>query len=214
MRAALIVVAAAAVTVGLLWWSWQSFGPESIAFAFLVVWVPMAALGTASHFVTIRLPERCHRLRGWELRSRVYELLGVRVAKRMLRRGPLSVFNPHLHLPPTPDAARVVALDARMREAEASHAVLFVLEVAVAMHAVERVVAGSAVHARVRHHHERLPRDAAALQPSAAPPTLRRGRSTYRRVRISGPWSPTSTVCSTCAANDPSAVAIVQPSSR
>lgn len=138
MRAALIVAAAAAVTVGLLWWSWQSFGPESIAFAFLVVWVPMAALGTASHFVTIRLPERCHRLRGWELRSRVYELLGVRVAKRMLRRGPLSVFNPHLHLPPTPDAARVVALDARMREAEASHAVLFVLEVAVAMHAVAR----------------------------------------------------------------------------
>lgn len=116
----------------------RAFGADSVAFAFLVVWVPMAALGAVSHFVTVRLPQRVHRLRPWEADGRAYEILGVRLAKRLLRRGPLAVFNPHLHLPHTRDAAGIAALDRKMREAEASHLILFVLTLAVVADDVAR----------------------------------------------------------------------------
>ncbi len=133
MRAALFLTLGAAVGTAVLVWSWNAFGPDSVVFCFLVVWVPMTALGTVSHWVRILLPERCHRLRPWEATGRCYELLGVRVAKQLLRRGPLAAFNPHLHLPSSRDPAAIAALDGRMREAEASHLVLLLLTVPVAL---------------------------------------------------------------------------------
>ena len=135
MRSGLLVAFTAAAGCGAVGWAAHAFGADTVAFAFLVVWVPMAALGTVSHFVTIRLPAAWHRLRSWEVGTRVYELLGVRGAKRLLRRGPLAVFNPHLHLPAAPTASGLEALERRMCEAEASHMVLFVLSVGVALNA-------------------------------------------------------------------------------
>lgn len=87
----------------------------------------MTWLGTVSRVVTPRLPARYHELRGFERDgARVYELLGVRVVKALLRRGPLAAFNPDLHLPEEPTPERIAHLDRRMRDAEASHAILFV----------------------------------------------------------------------------------------
>lgn len=121
-----------------LWACARWLGADSIAFALFVVWIPMVALGTASHFVTIRLPARWHALRAWEGDGSVYERLGVRVAKRMLRRGPFARFNPRLHLPRTLDDAAIVRLDAHMCEAEASHAILLLATLGVAVHAAVR----------------------------------------------------------------------------
>ena len=135
MRSVLLVAFTAAAGFGAVAWSAHAFGADSVAFAFLVVWVPMTALGTVSHFVTIRLPAAWHRLRSWEAPPRVYELLGVRVAKQLLRRGPLAVFNPHLHLPAAPSPSGIDALERRMCEAEASHMVLLVLTLGVAPNA-------------------------------------------------------------------------------
>lgn len=116
--------AAAAVVVG---WSWRAFGPTSRRFAFVAVWAPMAWLGTISRFVTPRLPARLHRLRPFEQGgARLYELAGVRVVKALLRRGPIAAFNPDLHLPSEPTPERIAHLDQRMRDAEASHGLLFV----------------------------------------------------------------------------------------
>jgi hypothetical protein len=132
----LAVSAATTVAGAVLTWSWRALGPGSRRFAFVAVWAPMAWLGTISRFVTPRLPERYHRLRGFERGgARAYELLGVRVAKAALRRGPIARFNPDLHLPVEPTPARLVHLDQRMRDAEASHAVLFVGTLAMALHA-------------------------------------------------------------------------------
>lgn len=124
----------------LLTWSARTFGADGVAFAFAVVWLPMTWLGTVSRIATPRLPRRYHILRRFELDGRVYERLGVRIARWLLRRGPLAVFNPDLHLPAPGERtpASLARLDQRMRDAEASHAILLVLTVGVAIHAALR----------------------------------------------------------------------------
>ncbi len=138
MRRWSILTGATVVAVAGLVWSLDGFGPRSIWFAFLVVWLPMAWLGTISRVVTPRLPERYHVLRAFERDGRIYELVGVRLVKRLLRRGPLAVFNPHLHLPTEPTPGKLAELDQRMRDAEASHFILLVLTVGVVAHAAAR----------------------------------------------------------------------------
>jgi hypothetical protein len=126
-------VAAAVVVVGA-----RVLGPTGAAFAFLVVWAPMTWLGTVSRLVRPRLPSRFHELRAFEREPRVYELLGVRLVKRLLRRGPMAVFNPGLHLPTEPSPERLAQLEQQMKDAEASHAILLVAMLGVAGHAAAR----------------------------------------------------------------------------
>ncbi len=119
-------------------WAHQVFGVRSLWFAFFVVWVPMTWLGTVSRVATPRMPDRYHLLRGFEKDGQLYELLGVRLVKRLLRRGPLAVFNPDLRLPSEPNTANVTRLDQRMRDAEASHFILLVLMFGVVANAAVR----------------------------------------------------------------------------
>lgn len=113
-------------------------GAASAAFAFLVVWAPMAWLGTVSRVVQPRLPLRFHELREFERPPRLYELLGVRLVKRLLRRGPLAVFNPGLHLPTERSPERLAELEQRMKVAEASHLILLVAMLGVVINAAVR----------------------------------------------------------------------------
>lgn len=138
VRTTLVVTAATAIATATLLWSLHVLGASSGWFAFLVVWLPMTWLGTVSKFVRPRLPEAWHRLRSFERDGHVYERLGVRLVKKALRRGPLAVFNPHLHLPSAPTVASITALDQRMRDAEASHGILLVATLVVAVHAAAR----------------------------------------------------------------------------
>jgi hypothetical protein len=138
VRKILLVTGATTLTAGLLFGSLRAFGANSVWFAFLVVWLPMTWLGTVSRLVQPRLPARYHALRRFERGGHLYELLGVRLVKRALRRGPLAVFNPDLHLPAEPTPAGVAHLDQRMRDAEASHFILLVATAGVAVHAAIR----------------------------------------------------------------------------
>ncbi len=135
MRPRLLAVGATVIGVGLMAWMLRTLDPRSVWFAFLVVWVPMAWLGTLSRVARPRLPERYHRLRASEQDGRLYELLGVRPVKRLLRRGPLAAFNPGLHLPEDRTPERLAGLDQRMRDAEASHTILFVVMLGVSANA-------------------------------------------------------------------------------
>ncbi len=119
-----VLIAATAVLIAVLAWATWAFDRTGLAFAFVVVWAPMTWLGTIGRVVTPRLPDRWHELRGFELDGRLYERLGVRIVKRLLRRGPLAAFNPHLHLPAERTPQQLAQLDQRMRDAEASHAIL------------------------------------------------------------------------------------------
>jgi hypothetical protein len=129
---------ATAVTAAVVAWAFRAFGPRSGWFAFVVVWAPMTWLGTLSRIVRPTLPESFHELRAFERSGRLYELMGVRVAKTLLRRGPLALFNPDLHLPADRTPGRLAHLDQRMRDAEAAHAILFVVTLSVVGHAVLR----------------------------------------------------------------------------
>lgn len=127
-----------AVTVGataVLTWAMRSLDPQSVLFAFVVVWAPMAWLGTVSRVVPPQFPTSWHRLRPFERTGRCYELVGVKVAKRLLRRGPIAAFNRGLHLPADPSAQAIERLDQRMRVAEASHLLLFVGTLGIVVHA-------------------------------------------------------------------------------
>ena len=126
------------IAASLLVWLLLVLGPRSAWFAFVVVWLPMTWLGTISRLATPRLPARCHVLRAFERDGRVYERLGVRIVKQLLRRGPIAAFNRDLHLPSQPTSSNVVHLDQRMRDAEASHLILFVLTLGVVIHAAAR----------------------------------------------------------------------------
>ena len=132
MRKTVLLTGSTVVLVVLLTSSVVAFGAGSVWFAFLVVWLPMAWLGTISRLVTLRLPEGWFELRAFERDGRLYERLGVRLIKGLLRRGPFAVFNPGLHLPAEHTAANLGDLERRMREAEASHSILFVAMFAVA----------------------------------------------------------------------------------
>jgi len=127
------LIAAAALLVGV-----RLLGAMSAAFAFLVVWAPMAWLGTVSRIIQPRLPQPYYDLRHFERDPRLYELLGVRLAKRLLRRGPLAVFNPGLHLPAERSPQRLADLDQRMKDAEATHLVLLVAMLGVVINAAAR----------------------------------------------------------------------------
>ena len=138
MRLVGLVAVSTVVAIAIVAWAFAVVGPRSGWFAFVVVWAPMTWLGTVSRVVQPRLPAGYHELRAFEADGRVYELVGVRVAKALLRRGPLARFNPDLHLPAERTPERLAHLDQRMRDAEASHAILFALTLVVAGHAALR----------------------------------------------------------------------------
>ena len=137
-RAKVLVVPAVVLLLVVLVAAARWLGPASGWFAFVVVWWPMVWVGTMSRLVQLRLPEGYHALRRFERGGRVYERVGVRVAKSALRRGPLARFNPDLHLPRERTPAQLEHLAQRMRDAEASHAVLFVATLVVVLHAALR----------------------------------------------------------------------------
>ena len=135
----------AGVTIGmaaLVAWSLRAFGARSVRFALVVVWLPLAWFALLGRVLVgrpvLRLPAQVHALRAFERDGRLYELLGVRVVKSLLRRGPLAVFAPDLHLPAEPTPATVADLDERMRQAEAVHEILLVVTLAVVVNAAAR----------------------------------------------------------------------------
>lgn len=134
----LLVIGATAVAATVLLIGVDLLGPSSAAFAFLVVWVPMTWLGTVSRAIPPRLPGRYHELRDCERDPRRYERFGVRLVKRLLRRGPMAVFNPGLHLPSEPSPKHLAELELRMEVAEASHFVLLVATLGVVVDAAAR----------------------------------------------------------------------------
>lgn len=137
-RSVLLVAGATVVAAALLLLGVHVLGASSAAFAFVVVWVPMTWLGTVSRVIPLRLPSGYHDLRPVERDPRLYERLGVRLAKRLLRRGPLAAFNPGLHLPAERTPQHLAALEQRMNKAEASHLILLVATLGVVVNAAAR----------------------------------------------------------------------------
>jgi len=141
VKLGLKVLLLAAVTAGfgaLLLWLLSALGPRSAGFAFLLVWLMMCWVALVSLAFPLRLPASYYVLRPGERDGRRYEQLGVLIAKRLLRRGPLHWLNPRLHFPPVRDAQGLAKVEERMRRAETDHVYMFLVVVPVIGHAVLR----------------------------------------------------------------------------
>lgn len=73
-----------------------------------------------------------YHIRALEADGKLYEWLGVRVAKRLLMRGPLSVFNPNIRL--ASGERDFQQLENHMRGAETAHAILFLIMLALSLY--------------------------------------------------------------------------------
>jgi glycosyl-4,4'-diaponeurosporenoate acyltransferase len=135
----IVVVAALSLAFGsLLTALAHACGARSATFAFLLVWLSMCWVTLLSWAFPLRLPAAYYALRPGERDGRRYERIGVLVAKRVLRRGPMQVFNPTLRLPTVRDAQSLAKLDAAMRSAETNHVMMFLVVVLVIAHAIAR----------------------------------------------------------------------------
>jgi hypothetical protein len=76
--------------VFLIIWSLDAFGFRSPISTFLVNWLAMSWVAIAGQVVHFSFPLRYYDIEGFERAGQVYERLGIRLFKGLVRRGPLS----------------------------------------------------------------------------------------------------------------------------
>jgi hypothetical protein len=121
------VSVATLVAVYLIFWSLDSFGWDNPFLAFLVNWLTMSWVAIVGQAITFVLPSRYYDIKAFERTGQVYERPGIRLFKQLVRRGPLSVFNPGLRLPQERTIPALQHLDHQMRNAETAHVYIFIL---------------------------------------------------------------------------------------
>jgi hypothetical protein len=92
----LVIASTSVVVVYLVGWSAEAFGVRSPLFAFLANWLVMAWGAITGQVWELLLPAGYYRLRAFESDGGVYEYLGIRWFKKLVRHGPLTVFAPTL----------------------------------------------------------------------------------------------------------------------
>jgi hypothetical protein len=85
-------------------------------------WVAVA--GQAVHF---SFWPRYYNIKPFERTGQVYECLGIRLFKRLVRRRPLSILSPTLRPPKEKTICALRHLDDEMRKAETGHVLIFML---------------------------------------------------------------------------------------
>lgn len=114
------------IALALLVWTFVSFEFHSPIFAFLINWLVMSWVALMGQFVTIPLfPSSYYKIKPFELSGQIYEKLGVALFKKIVRRGPFTVFSPTLRFPAERTVSALKALENEMRKAETSHLVIF-----------------------------------------------------------------------------------------
>ena len=96
LKRILVLSATTAASVYLVGWSAEAFGLHSPLFAFLANWLVMAWGAITGQVWEFWLPAGYYHLRAFESDGQVYEYLGIRWFKKLVRRGPLTVFAPTL----------------------------------------------------------------------------------------------------------------------
>lgn len=115
------------VTVYLIVWCFDAFGFRGPISAFLINWLAVSWFAVASLVVQFSLPSRYYEIKAFEGEGQVYEHLGIRIVKKLLRRGPLAIFSPTLRLPQEKTTSALRHLDHEMRKAETIHVYTLVL---------------------------------------------------------------------------------------
>jgi hypothetical protein len=119
------VVTIAAASLMILSFKW--FGLSNPFLAFLVNWLTVSWMAIMDPAVNLTLPAEYYDIKAFERTGQVYERLGIRLFKRLVHRGPLSVFNPTLRIPKERTVAALRHLEHQMRKAETSHLFTFLV---------------------------------------------------------------------------------------
>jgi len=125
-KLALFTVATVAAII-LVLWTVDSFGFNSPVSAFLINWLAMSWMAVIGQVANLLFAPRYYEAKPFERAGRVYECLGIRLFKKLVRRGPLAVFSPTLRFPKEKTASALQGLENEMRKAETGHALIFVL---------------------------------------------------------------------------------------
>jgi len=121
----LLLIATTAVSGWLIIWASGSFGFSSPITAFLLDWLVVACMATIALIIRLPLPSQYYEIKAYESSGRIYVLLGVPFFKKLVRRGPLSIFSRTFRLPKDESQTALLQLDQKMQEAEAIHVFSF-----------------------------------------------------------------------------------------
>ena len=111
---------------GISLWFLRVFGFRSPVFAMLLNWMCMTWMVVAGQFFNFTLPPCYYAINSFERSGHVYERLGIRWFKRLMRREPLSRLNPTLRLSQDRTLSALRRLDQEMCKAETSHVYIFI----------------------------------------------------------------------------------------
>ena len=127
LKKLLLFTVATVATISLILWTWGSFGFRSPVSAFLVNWLTMSWMAVIGQVVHLSFGPGYYRVIPFERTGQVYERLGIRLFKKLVRHGPLSIFSPTLRFPKEKTVFALQGLESEMRKAETGHALIFVL---------------------------------------------------------------------------------------
>lgn len=108
----------------LIWWTVTAFGFRSPLFAALVTWLVISWVAIQGQVFRFSFRDAYFETRRWERDGGIYELVGIRLFKKLVRRGPLSWLSPGFRKVQIKSDAR--RFDAETRQAEAGHVIAFV----------------------------------------------------------------------------------------
>ena len=120
----LFTVATVVVVIAIIW-CLDAFGFRSPVFAFLLNWLGMSWAAIGGQVIQVALPPRYYDIKDFERSGQVYERLGIRLFKRLVRRGPLTFLSPTLRFPKDRSISALQQLDSEMRRAETGHVIIF-----------------------------------------------------------------------------------------
>ena len=127
LKKLLLFTVATVAAIALILWTWGSWGFRSPVSAFLVNWLMMSWMAVVGQVVHLSFAPWYYRVKPFERTGQVYERLGIRLFKKLVRRGPLSICSPTLRLPKEKTVSALQGLLNEMRKAETGHALIFVL---------------------------------------------------------------------------------------
>jgi len=126
LKKPLLFTVVTVAAISLILWTWGSFGFRSPVSAFLINWLAMSWVAVIGQVVRFSFAPRYYEAKPFERTGRVYECLGIRLFKKLVRRGPFSVFSPTLRFPKEKTVSALQGLLSEMRKAETGHALIFV----------------------------------------------------------------------------------------
>jgi hypothetical protein len=127
LKKLLLPAVATVAAISLILWTASSFGFRSPVSAFLINWLTMSWMAVVGQVVHFSFAPRYYRAKPFERIGQVYEHLGIRLFRKLVRRGPLSIFSPTLRFPKEKTVSALQCLENEMRKAETGHALIFVL---------------------------------------------------------------------------------------